>query len=464
MVRLAALVDQSVALYQHVWLLLSRDIWRADLVATAPLGRLGIYPLRVVLMVIRGFAWEHNGLLRASALTYSTLLSVVPMLAFMLAFLKGLGVHNLLEPWLIHLLSVNAEETVRTLVTYASNIEVRTLGGIGLGTLVVTTILGVSNVERSFNDIWGVRTERPMLRKIADYASVLVLGPVALLLATGINTRLHRPAFLEAWLGVRVIGEAVTLFAALASNLLPYLALWLVFAFFYSFLPNTRVHALPALIGGVVGGTLWQLTQWAYIEFQVGMANAQAIYGALAQLPVLMLWIYASWIMTLLGAEVAYACQHVTTYFPARLMRSTSIYVKEWLTQTVYFALARAFVSGQGAWSAAAFAEQSALPLRLVLEIIAPLRQAGLVVETADAPDHYVPGRDPASLTPWHILHALRHHGDQTMGVVLTLHDPLTTRLMTQLEEAQHQVASASSLSQWLAEKDAPPAAERSTG
>lgn len=450
-------MTQSVALYQRAWLLLRRDIWRADLAATAPLGRVGIYPLRVLLIVIRGFALEHHCLLRASALTYSTLLSVVPMLAFMLVFLKGLGVNNLLEPFLIHLLSVNAEDTVRTLVTYANNIEIRTMGSIGLGTLVITTILGVGNVERSLNEIWGVRTERPMLRKMADYASVMVLGPVALLLATGINTRLHRPSFMEAWLGVRVIGEAVTFFSTLVSTLLPYLALWLVFAFFYSFLPNTRVRALPALIGGVVGGTLWQITQWVYIEFQVGMVNAQAIYGALAQLPVLMLWIYASWIMTLLGAEVAYACQHVTTYFPARLVRSTSMHVKEWLTHTLYFALMRAFMRGEGAWSALAFAEQSALPLRLVQEILAPLRQAGLVVETADAPDHYVPGRDPASITPWDILHAVRHHGDQTMGEVLSLHDPVTTRLMTQLEEAQHQVASAWSLSQWLAEKDAPP-------
>jgi len=319
---------------------------------------------------------------------------------------------------------------------------------------VFTTVLGVGNVERAFNEIWGVHTERPMLRKIADYASVLVLGPVALLLATGINTRLHSPAFVTTWLGMRVIGEAVTLFSTVMSTILPYVALWLVFAFFYSFLPNTRIQAIPALIGGVVGGTLWQIAQWGYIAFQVGMANAQAIYGALAQLPVLMLWIYVSWVTTLLGAEVAYACQHVATYFPARLVHCASVYVREWLAHALYFSLVRAFIEGSGTWSAVTFAQQHHIPLRLLNEILAPLQEAGLLVETAAAPDHYLPGRDPASITPWHLLQALRHHGDQALGGIIALYDPLTARLMAQLEEAQQQAAGTYTIPQWLAGQD----------
>jgi membrane protein len=461
-VRIAALVTGLLALYQRLHLFVGRDIWRTDLTATSRLGAIGICPLRVVLIVVRGFWFEHQGLLRASALTYSTLLSLVPMLAFALAFLKGLGVNNLLEPFLISMGVIGSEETVRMLLSYASNVEISTLGGIGLGTLVFTTVLGVGNVERAFNEIWGVHTERPILRKIADYASVLVLGPVALLLATGINTRLPSPTFVTTWLGIGVIGEAVTLFSTVMSTILPYVALWLVFAFFYSFLPNTRVQAIPAVIGGVVGGTLWQIAQWGYIAFQVGMANAQAIYGALAQLPVLMLWIYVSWVTTLLGAEVAYACQHVTTYFPARLVHCASVYVREWLAHTLYFSLVRAFIEGTGTWSAVTFAQQHHLPLRLLHEILTPLQEAGLLVETATSPDHYVPGRDPASITPWHLLQALQHYGDQTLGGILTLHDPLTARLMAQIEEAQQQAAGTYTIPQWLAGKDTAGDGERS--
>jgi membrane protein len=210
-----------------------------------------------------------------------------------------------------------------------------------------------------------------------------------------------------------------------------------------------------------VGGTLWQIAQWGYIAFQVGMANAQAIYGALAQLPVLILWIYVSWVTTLLGAEVAYACQHVSTYFPSRLVGCASMYVREWLAHALYFSLARAFAEGQGAWSAGAFAQQQHIPLRLLNEILTPLQEAGLLVESAASPDHYVPGRDPASITPWHLLQALRHHGDQALGSLIALHDPLTARLMAQVEEAQQQAAGTCSISQWLAAVDKASAAER---
>jgi len=259
--RIVTLLMGLLALYQRARLFVGRDIWRADLVARSFLRAVWVYPLRVLLIVGRGFWLEHHGLLHASSLTYTTLLSLVPMLAFMLAFLKSLGVQNLLEPFLFDVLSMVSEDTVRILIGYASNIEVSTLGGLGLATLLVTTVLQVGNFEQSLNEIWGVRTARPLLRKIADYASFLALGPIALLMATSINTRLHSPTFLTTWLSMRVVGEAVTLFSTVLSTVLPYIALWLVFAFFYAFLPNTRVRAIPALIGGVIGGTLWQIAR-----------------------------------------------------------------------------------------------------------------------------------------------------------------------------------------------------------
>src|SRR5262249_61459197 len=107
----------------------------------------------------------------------------------------------------------------------------------------------------------------------------------------------------------------------------------------------------------------------------------QAIYGALAQLPVLILWIYVSWVTTLLGAEVAYACQHVTTYFPTRLVRYASMYVREWLAHALYFSLVRAFIEGSGAWSAVTFARQHHIPLRLLKEILTPFHEARFLVE-----------------------------------------------------------------------------------
>ena len=176
MVRIVAFLTDLLALYQRLRLFVGRDIWRTDLAAASRLGAIGIYPLRVLLIVVRGFWFEHQGLLRASALTYSTLLSLVPMLAFALAFLKGLGVHNLLEPFLINMGVIGSEETVRTILSYAGNIEISTLGGIGLATLVFTTVLGVGNIERAFNEIWGVHTERPILRTARPESHSVISG------------------------------------------------------------------------------------------------------------------------------------------------------------------------------------------------------------------------------------------------------------------------------------------------
>ena len=159
-----------------------------------------------------------------------------------------------------------------------------------------------------------------------------------------------------------------------------------------------------------------------------------------------------SWVTTLLGAEVAYACQHVTTYFPARLVHCASMYVREWLAHALYFSLVRVFVEGQGTWSAVAFAQQQHIPLRLLNDILTPLRGGWSTGgKTAASPDHYVPGRDPASITPWHLLQALRHHGDQALGNIIALRDPSTARLMAQVEEAQQQAAGTCNIPQWLA-------------
>src|SRR5437870_4591934 len=146
MARLIALLTGLLELYQRLRLFVERDVWRADVVTMSRLAAVGVYPLRIILIVVRGFFLEHQCLLRASALTYNTLLSLVPMLAFMLAFLKGLGVNNVLEPLISNLLAVGSEDTLSTIMNFASKIDVGTLGGIGLGTLVVTTILGVGNV------------------------------------------------------------------------------------------------------------------------------------------------------------------------------------------------------------------------------------------------------------------------------------------------------------------------------
>jgi membrane protein len=435
-------------LYQRSRRFVLRDIWLID-PATFPSGKgFLVRQLQVVVIVARGF-FQDQCLLRASALTYTTMLSLVPMLAFMFAFLKGLGVQNLLEPLLLNRLSIGSEQTVRLIIDFVNNIKIGTLGAIGLGSLLLTTLLQLGTVEHSLNEIWGVREGRTLLRKITDYISVMVIAPVALFLAIAVTAALRNQTLVTFLLEKRIIGDAVVLI----FTLLPYAAVWLALTFVYIFIPNTRVRFVPALIGGIVAGTLWQFAQWVYIEFQVGMTKYNAIYGAFAQLPVLMFWLYVSWAIVLLGAEMTFAFQNASTYAFERVTPFTSFQVKEQLALTFYFELVRAFAQDTGPWSALAFARQHRIPIRLMRELLSTMAEEKLIIEAAGKPEHYVPGRDPSTITPWHILHALRHHGDPTMQDLIEWHDSRVTTLLHQVQEAEHQVAGSRNVMQWLTEK-----------
>lgn len=442
------------SIYHRMHRLMMHDIWLLD-----AFGVRGIvfHQLRIAFIVLRGFFHDHHCLLRAAALTYTTLLALVPMLAFMFAFLKGLGVQNKLEPLLLSHFPATSEDAIRIIFDYVNNIKVGTLGAIGLGSLLFTTILQLGNVESSFNEIWGIRAGRSLLRKITDYVSVMVIAPVVLFVALGVNATLRQQTLLKILLEQRVIGDAVVLI----FTILPYVVIWFAFTFFYAYIPNTRVKIVPAMLGGFIGGMLWQAVQWVYIDFQIGVANLQAIYGAFAQLPMLMIWIYISWVVTLLGAEVTFAQQNAATYPLERLARSTSFYVKEWLANALYFSMTHAFIAGAGPWSAQDFARQHGIPIRLLREILTVLEDEQLLVLAATAPDHYLPGRHPDTITPWHILRALRHHGDPSMEALITLQDPRATTLAAQVEDAMQQAAGGCSVTQWLADPERTALSER---
>jgi membrane protein len=394
---------------KRIWEFLSRGIWEID---AHELTRWRLFLLRqaqIASLVARDFFADHC-MLRASALTYSTLLSIVPLLALMFALLKGLGVHNILEPLILERLAIGSEQIITAIIRYIDNTNVGQLGAVGIVFLIVSVLTLLSNIEESFNYIWGVKETRSLLRRFADYFSVVTIGPIFLIAAISMTTTIENQAFVKALLDMAFVGEVIFLL----FKVLPFVVMWAAFTGLYIFMPNTRVNFRAALVGGVLGGTLWQLAQWFYVNFQVGVSKYNAIYGTLAALPIFMVWIYVSWLIALLGLEVTYACQNLRTLRREIRGRDVNFASRELVALTVLLVTAETFYRGEKPWELERISAALELPPRLARSVLEELLRLGLLSEVQEGEGRepaYQPGRAPETLQIHEIIEALRADG-----------------------------------------------------
>jgi len=337
---------------------------------------------QILALVVRGFIAD-GCMLRASALTFTTLLSLVPLLALVFSVLKGFGVQNELEPLLLEQLAVGGGEAVTKIVEYINNTNVARLGTYGLVFLIATVLTLLSNIEESFNSVWGVKETRPMLRRFTDYFSVVTIGPLLVVVAISMTSTLKSQQLVITLTEYEYVGE-VLLFM---FEILPFVVMWLVFAGLYLFMPNVKVSPKAALIGGVFGGTLWQLSQWGYLSFQVGVARYNAIYGTMAALPILMVWIYLSWMIVLLGLEMTYATQNLRTIRQDLRGKRVNFASIEFIAVTVLLFVSRRFYTGKRALGQEELASDLDVPPRLLRTILEELMRLGFVVATTHEND-----------------------------------------------------------------------------
>jgi membrane protein len=295
--------------YRLVRGFLSHGLWRTD-ISDVPWFKSAFYYLvRLIEHAATGFM-EDQCLIRASALTYTSLLSLVPFLALMFAVLKGLGVQSRLEPLLLQEFTPASQEVVTSILEYVDRTNVSSLGVAGVVALLVTALMTLRNMEGSLNWIWKVGKGRSWQRTVSDYLSTLLIAPFCILVAFSLTTYFSSPSIMDKMTGIWLIGG----FYRLLIKFSPFFVLWIAFTACYLLIPNTRVKIPSALLGGILGGTLWQLAQWGYVRYQFGVAKYNAIYGALSQLPILLVWIYISWVILLMGAEIAFAHQNLPHY------------------------------------------------------------------------------------------------------------------------------------------------------
>jgi membrane protein len=385
---------------------LGEGIWDASPGDMPRYRALGYRLLRVSYLVGKGFAGNRCKL-HASALTFTTLISLVPFLAFAFAVAKGLNVRSWLEAegGPIDRLTVG-QDVAKNLVEYVDKTDVRTLGALGLLTLIWTVIQLLSTIEQTFNEIWGVKVARTFFRKFSDYLSVVVVCPLLLAVAMMMTAMLESSAAV-AWLrAVPWLGEGV----GVLFRLLPYAAMWVAFTSFYLFMPNTRVPFLAALGGGMVAGTVWQLGQWLYVGGNVLLARYSPIYSTFASFPVFLIWLYLSWLIALFGAEVAFALQHERTYQREGRSLAASPADRERLALRIAGAVADRFRRGEKPWNVNDLAQTLDLPVRLVNDLGAELEAGGILTAIPGAVLAYHPARALEAVTLKQVLDAVRRY------------------------------------------------------
>lgn len=391
-----------------------------------PVMRWFVRQYRLLFYTARGMR-EHDTFVRSAALTFYTLISVVPIVAVIFAVVKGFGLAEGLVQELYGLFPRNPE-IVDYLVSFADNALARTRGGVvatvALVMLFWSVIRVFGSIESAFNNIWEVKVTRSVARQWTDYISVVLIGPLLWIVANALGS------YAEELLGFRDSLPYILLSKA-ASGVL----IWLMFTLLYLIIPNTRVRFTSALTAGLVAGTLFILFQWGYIHVQRWMTSYNAIYGSFAALPLLLIWLQTSWQILLFGGELSFAYQNIARFGEERESLLISYDQRRKILLAVMLTVVRHFRGQGGATPADEIRAQLDLPTRIVNDILYQLVQAGqlIAVPSGDGEREvaFAPAHDPQSMTVYGILEAVEKSGQTTVD--LTQSDELT-RIDQELE------------------------------
>lgn len=392
--------------------------------------------LRALVLSIRDIAGERLNL-RAMSLVYTTLLSLVPLLAVSFSVLKAFGVHNAARPTLLSLLAPLGDERIQMvdqIMGFVDNIKVGVLGVVGVALLLYTAVSLVQKVEQGFNEVWRVRRERTFAQRFSNYLSVIFTAPVLLFAIASIGASVFDDAIFS-WLGVS--GSLADGLRVL-QRMLPLLILVAVFSFIYVLVPNTRVRNVPAITGAIVAALLWQLSGVLFAQFVAGASNYVAVYSGFAIVIVFMVWIYVIWLIMLFGACVAFYTQN-PGYSPGHDDDAAfSPRQRERIALAALGRLAQAHADGVPGLTPHELAYGLRLPEPVLEEVLRPFLDQRLVARTDDPLPRWLPAVDPASVPLARLLVVFRLQGEQHQ---LHWHDlagePALNALENRLDECQ---------------------------
>lgn len=435
-----------------------------DLTGPAPLRWLpeGVRRRALIFRVLRA-GWRdliHGYLsLQAMSLVYTTLLSLVPMLAVSFSVLKGFGVHNQIQPLLYNVLRPlgwqKAHELGDQIIAFVDNVKVGLLGGVGLLMLIYTVLLLMQKIEDALNYTWHIKRGRSLGQTFAIYMSVLLVGPLLVFGALSLISALATDSVVD-WLSHR---QGYDTAIAWGGQLLPYLLLVTAFTFVYMMVPNTAVRFRPALTGAAISAALWELWGWMFAAF-LANSSGYAIYAAFATLFIFMFWLYGSWLILLVGSSIACYIQHpqYATVEPDALKLSAR--AREVIGIAVMREVALRFRAGAPGWTVTELANHIDAPDPAVEWTVCALLAGGLLAESGEKPSRLMPARDPAAVTLADMVAVLREADSTgTPSRLKPPEDPQAARLIEESEKARDAVLRGQTISSLIGGPNAPPEA-----
>ena len=376
---------------------IKEDVWRIPLKTMPKYKLFLIRQLRIILLAIRGLN-EANVNLRASALTFYSMLSVVPVAAMGFGIAKGFGFEEYLQKQLTKNFS-EQQEVLEWIIQFANRFLENTSGGIIAG-------IGIAML------FWSVMNPRSWSRKFTDYLSMMLIAPILLLLSSSatvfISTQIQQITE-----EVALLGKISPLIFFLVQSI-PYVLIWLLLTVIYIVMPNIKVNFKPAFTAGVIAGTAFVIVQWAYIHFQIGVSQYNAVYGSFAALPFFLIWLQTSWLIVLFGAEISFATQNIEKYEFDPDILNISAYTRKVLTFMIVSLLIKNFIKGEKPLTSEEISKKLEIPIRIVRDIIFVLVETNIISEVATKSEKqyaYQPARDVNQITVSFVLNALEHYG-----------------------------------------------------
>lgn len=376
----------------------SERVWEADLRQMHAPGRVLVFVARILHMLLRELLGGQLNL-RAMSLVYTTLLSIVPLLAVSFSVLKGFDVHTRFEPFVYDFfdpLGPKGAEIADRIFEFVDNTRAGVLGSLGFALLIYTVVALLQKVESAFNFVWQVDRLRSFSRRFSNYLSVILVGPVLVFSALGLTASIMNTTLAKRLIGIEPLGMMVVY----SGKLVPYVLVCLAFTFVYRFIPNTRVRFRAALIGGVIAGLLWETTGWGFATFIATSSKYAAIYSSFAILILLLIWLYLNWLILLVGSQVAFYVQYPKYMTLHRVRFVISNRLRERLALQLMYLIGYNHYHNLPPWDVGGLVARLDMPGQPVQRVLAALVEAGYLVE--------VPGEETPVYLPLHDIETMR--------------------------------------------------------